>query len=1039
VRSSLLVAGTVVLMTVAAGTARLPRPATSAPAAPVRGAAGDLWADVILGQRDFTEVTPNRVTANRLFNPNGVLVDRTVTPNRVYVYDAGNNRVLGFDRLGGCTAGSQSGAACTSDSDCAGGTCRLNPDQPAAIVLGQPAATDHSACNGDSGFQGHPVPAAASARSLCLLRVDQLSILEGGSAATMAVDAEGNLYVPDFFNRRVLRYDRPFATDAVADHVWGQPDFGAHDCNRGRGYAGPADAASLCLAPPNGQGTIEAGVAVDGGGNLWVTDKLNHRVLRFPRGPDGVPAATADLVLGQPDFASHSSGGGLAQANAPGSVRVDARGVVYVADSYNDRLLAYAPPLSSGMPASYTLGQNLYRPMGLEIGPDGDLWVNDAFNHRLLRFRDRTQVAVHTSYTSGDWGAPGVDRDGNILQSGWTYQSLVHHRAPGLTDPGLVPDAFLAASARNPRFANEVDGAHFYVVNGMTVAGDQLVVADQDRLLYWNEPWAAASDQPADGVVGQRGDPASQTKGRGGYFGRPEPDHAGRLWVSHSGADISAYHLPLDGADPVQLLRSPLPLAGGGTFAWTDSLAIGDLAADPATDALWASDRDYNRVFRINHLGEVPTVDVVLGQANAAGASCNRGRGQGAPSQDSLCAPGGLAFDSHGNLFVADHTREFDGNHRLLMWAAGSLPVTASPAVFGVPATRVFGRGGSFTATACSSPLCAPFDPIFGPGGQMVVAVNPYLNGLDGGRFPLVFNDILANDVPDDTLGDYFSMSLQGAFDRLGNLYMSDHNRSRVLVYRAPFGGSGPNATATRPATAVPSSPTPSRTPIPGRTPTPSPTPSPAGAPFCDPFDRPALRPGWRWTDPLGDSAYSLVERPGWLRLRTSGYGHDLYMNTDAPRLLQFAGTTSFTVATHLDLHCQNTSYQGAGLLVWQDADNYLRLERECLNGDLHVFQRLGGAYTQLPDPPTGLPANLWLRLRRAGDQLVASYSLDGSTWRSRGTVRLPFATAVQVGVAVLNEWQDGTVTADFADFTTDRCPHPVYMPRAVKSVRSGR
>src|SRR5215216_6678450 len=63
---------------------------------PVRGVIGDLWADVIIGQPGFGQVTPNQVVANKVFNPGGVLVDRTVVPNRLYVYDAGNSRILGF-------------------------------------------------------------------------------------------------------------------------------------------------------------------------------------------------------------------------------------------------------------------------------------------------------------------------------------------------------------------------------------------------------------------------------------------------------------------------------------------------------------------------------------------------------------------------------------------------------------------------------------------------------------------------------------------------------------------------------------------------------------------------------------------------------------------------------------------------------------------------------------------------------------------------------------------------------------------------------
>ena len=774
-------------------------------AAPIRGSAGDLWADAILGQADFGQVTPNRVQPNRVFNPNGVLVDRTVTPNRVYVYDAGNSRVLGLAALGACVGGATAGAACTSTTDCVGGACALNRDRPADIVLGQPGGTDQSACNGDGAFQHYPVPAAASARTLCLLRVDQLSILEGGSAATMAVDADGDLYVPDFFNNRVLRYNRPFETDTVADQVWGQADFNGYSCNLGRGDGSAPTAAGLCLAPPNGHGTIEAGVAVGPGGDLWVTDKMNHRVLRYPADlVSGVPAPLPDLVLGQPDFFHHDRGLGLDQLNAPGSLRVAADGTVFVADTYNSRVLAYQPPLASGMAATYQLGSGLDRPPGLELGPDGALWVNDAFNQRVLRFRGRVLEQTLRAYASGDWGGIGVDRAGALLQSGWTFQSLVHHPAPRPSDTTLSPDAYLLSSARNFRSANEVQAGRLWVVNGMEVAGDQLVVADADRLLFWNAPAAAASGAPADGVVGQ---PDLGTMGDGGYFGRPDADRAGRLWVSHSGASIRAYRLPLvSGAAPVIELRSPLPLAGGGSFAWTDSVAIGDLAIDASDDRLWASDRDNNRVFRVRDLAGRPTVDYVLGQPKVTSTGCNHGLGPKSPGQDALCAPGGLAFDSRGNLFVSDHAREFDGNHRLLMWADGSFEAAPARAVFGTAASRVFGRSGSFGETSCLTPLCAPFHPAFDRADRLVVGLNPYIAGFDAGRFPLVFDDILADTWPSSQLADYFSMSLQGAFDRFGNLYQSDHNRSRVLVYRQPFGGDGrmPTSTPTSEPTLTP-------------------------------------------------------------------------------------------------------------------------------------------------------------------------------------------------------------------------------------------
>ena len=230
------------------------------PTRPIRGVAGDNWADVIIGQPDFSQIARNEVVPYKLFKPGGVVVDRSSDPGRAYVWDSGNSRILGIDL-----------AACYS----APGPCK------AEIVIGQPSLFNHGACNGDSGFQLFPVRARSTAETLCGIPEWINSVQEDKSIVTMAVDELGTLYVPDSFNNRVLRYDNPFDTDSVADQVWGQTDFSGNLCNGGR--SAPT-AATLCFHSIYNRARhafYGVGVELDPSGNLWVADGGNNRVLRF--------------------------------------------------------------------------------------------------------------------------------------------------------------------------------------------------------------------------------------------------------------------------------------------------------------------------------------------------------------------------------------------------------------------------------------------------------------------------------------------------------------------------------------------------------------------------------------------------------------------------------------------------------------------------------------------------------------------------------------------------------------------------------------
>jgi PKD repeat protein len=143
-----------------------------------------------------------------------------------------------------------------------------------------------------------------------------------------------------------------------------------------------------------------------------------------------------------------------------------------------------------------------------------------------------------------------------------------------------------------------------------------------------------------------------------------------------------------------------------------------------------------------------------------------------------------LAFDGAGNLWIADHNLEFDGNLRLLEFDADSIPDSPTSAVFGIPATRVLGREGDFSEPNCPSgrenPMCAPWEPTFDSRDRMIIGFNGYL----GPRFPMVYQDPLTNPLPVAALADFHSMPLSARFDQFDNLYILDHNRMRILIYR---------------------------------------------------------------------------------------------------------------------------------------------------------------------------------------------------------------------------------------------------------------
>ena len=235
-------------------------------------------ADLVLGQANFdSAVLGSANQSNFDSGLEGIFVDNN---GRLWVADYGNGRVLWFNNAANLANGA-----------------------PADGVLGQ---TDFTSTSGGV----------------------TASLMNGASG--VFVDKDDRLWVADYSNNRVLRFDNASnlpATGAVANSVLGQPDFTSST-------DGPTQ--SLMYGPNR--------LYVDSMGTLWVVEYSSHRILGYYNAAEKANGAPADIVLGQPNFISGNSGSDEKSLDNPIEITVDFQGRLLVADYGNNRILRFSHP-----------------------------------------------------------------------------------------------------------------------------------------------------------------------------------------------------------------------------------------------------------------------------------------------------------------------------------------------------------------------------------------------------------------------------------------------------------------------------------------------------------------------------------------------------------------------------------------------------------------------------------------------------------------------------------------------------------------------
>ena len=366
-------------------------------------------AAVVLGQPDFATTTAGATDA-KLNRPAAVAFDPAT--GKVFVADYSNNRVLRFASAAALANGSAAEAVLGQPNltTTAPATTQAGMSQPVGLALDGQGRLYVSEVGNNRvvRFDGAATKAnGANADGV----LGQTTFTNGTSATAqgrmyfpwgLAVDGAGRLYVADYRNSRVLRFDGAAtkANGANADGVLGQTTF----------TTGTAARSQSAMNQVNG-------VAVDGAGRLYVSDRNNRRVLRFDNAAAKANGANADGVLGQADFTAFvTSPVSAARMSSPFAVAVDNGGRVYVADFSYNRVVWFndAATKANGADADGVLGQadftttgsaagsaGVNGPYGLGVDNGGRLFVADYMNNRTLSFASAGGLPVElVSFTA---------------------------------------------------------------------------------------------------------------------------------------------------------------------------------------------------------------------------------------------------------------------------------------------------------------------------------------------------------------------------------------------------------------------------------------------------------------------------------------------------------------------------------------------------------------------------------------------------------------------------------------------------------------
>lgn len=259
----------------------------------------------------------------------------------------------------------------------------------------------------------------------------------------VVADGNGILFIADRGNHRIRKVDLAAGTITTVAGT-GTPGF--------IGDGGPAISAQL---------SGPTGVALDAGGNLFITDKDNSRIRKV----DLSGIITTVAGTGAAGFGGDGGPATNAQLNFPNRTVVDTNGTLFISDGSNSRIRRVDPSgtittlagtgtrgySGDGGPAA---SAQFNDPFGLAVDASGALFVADESNHRVRVVAGigavRSLVALNPAHlwvglrNSDDQGTQ-FDVKIELLHNGTPAAQGLQRCITGVTrNPSLATEAIVA-------------------------------------------------------------------------------------------------------------------------------------------------------------------------------------------------------------------------------------------------------------------------------------------------------------------------------------------------------------------------------------------------------------------------------------------------------------------------------------------------------------------------------------------------------------------------------------------------------------------